>query len=46
MKLETALRKAKEGEFEFLYDAKEGTNEVSYQPNSGEWKTKTITIKK
>jgi hypothetical protein len=44
MKLSTALKKAQNGEFEFLYDAKEGCNEIRYQTPSGKWKEKIIEI--
>lgn len=46
MTLATAIKKAKEGQFEFLHDAKIGTNEVRYQTPSGKWKTKFILITK
>jgi len=44
MKKETAIKKAKAGEFEFIYDIKLGTNEVRFQTASGKWKEKTIDI--
>ena len=40
----TAVRKAKDGEFEFVTDAKVGTNYVRYQTPSGKWKEKYIEI--
>ena len=44
MKYETAIRKAKSGEFEFIYEPRDGMNEVKYQTPSGKWKTKYIDI--
>jgi hypothetical protein len=44
MKRTTAIKKAKDGEFEFISDIKTGSNEVRYQTPSGTWKTKTIEI--
>jgi hypothetical protein len=44
MKYIVAMKKAKDGEFEFIYDIKIGLNEVRYQTFSGKWKTKTINI--
>lgn len=44
MLMETALRKARAGEFEFVQDARYGMNEVKYQTPSGEWRTKRVDI--
>lgn len=44
MRMETALKKAKDGEFEFIYDAKNGSNQVRYRTSLGKWKEKTIEI--
>lgn len=43
-RMATALKRAKEGRFEFVNDAREGINEVRYQSPSGKWKTKQIEI--
>jgi len=40
----TAIKKAREGYFEFISDIKLGNNIVSYQTPSGQWKTKIIYI--
>ena len=44
MRRETAIKKAKEGYFEFIDDAKQGDNLVRYQTPSGKWKEKVIHI--
>lgn len=44
MKFETAIKKARSGEFEFVYDIKRGQNEIRYQTPSGKWKSKYIEI--
>jgi len=44
MTLSTAIKKARDGEFEFMYDIKKGNNEVRYQTPSGKWKEKIIEI--
>jgi len=44
MTIKTAIKKAKEGYFEFIDDAKQGDNLVRYQTPSGKWKTKIIHI--
>lgn len=40
----TAIKKAKEGCFEFIDDIKMGNNIVRYKTPSGKWKTKIIYI--
>lgn len=42
--METAIKKAQEGEFEFHFDARYGFNNVRYQTPSGKWKEKIIEI--
>jgi len=44
MRMKTALRKARDGEFEFIDDAKLGDQLVKYQTPSGKWKAKVIHI--
>jgi hypothetical protein len=44
MKMQTAIRKSKEGYFEFIEDVRTGTNVVRYQTPSGKWKEKTIEV--
>jgi uncharacterized protein with FMN-binding domain len=44
MSMKTAMKKARDGVFEFIYDAKIGTNLVRYQTSSGKWKEKTIEV--
>jgi hypothetical protein len=44
MKMQTAIRKAKEGYFEFIEDVKTGTNVVRFQTPSGKWKEKQIEV--
>jgi hypothetical protein len=44
MRLCTAIRKAKEGCFEFVYDVHPGDNLIRYQTPSGKWKEKYIEV--
>lgn len=44
MKKLTALKKAKEGQFEFISDIRRGYNIVRYKTNRGNWKEKVIYI--
>jgi len=45
MMYKTAMRKARNGVFEFIYDARVGHNTVRYQTPSGKWKEKSIYLK-
>lgn len=45
MKLKTAIKKTKDGEFEFFQDAKIGINDVRFQTPTGKWKEKRIEIR-
>lgn len=45
MRFETAIKKAKEGYFQFQFDAKVGINFISYQTPTGKWKEKQIYLK-
>jgi hypothetical protein len=42
--MSTAMRKAREGEFEFVDDPRMGHNLVRYQTGTGKWRTKGIQI--
>lgn len=44
MKYTTAVKKARQGEFQFIKDIKYGINEVKYQTPTGKWKSKEIEI--
>jgi len=44
MKYNQAIKSAKEGKFEFIYEPVNGQNEVRYQTTSGKWKHKYIQI--
>ena len=45
MTREKAIRKARDGEFEFISDIRIGTNTVRYQSKKGNWKEKKINVK-
>ena len=44
MKMSTARKKARNGEFEFIQDAKIGYNTIRYKSPTGKWKEKEIEI--
>jgi len=45
MTMETAIKKSKRGEFEFIEDAHVGLQVVRYQTPSGKWKQMQLSIK-
>jgi hypothetical protein len=44
MTMKAALKKAHEGYFEFMGDAKCGVNFIKYQTGTGKWKQKMIEV--